>query len=90
MESESTTTLACLSNITQRPGLSAESSSATIGTNTRPGGATGTTNGKALFPLPGGWISRDCLALCMIWAKERSLLCPRNGEVAVVRCAVLV
>lgn len=45
---------------------------------------------KQLFPLPGDWISRDCLALCSIWGKERSLLCPRNGEVAVVRCAALV
>ena len=45
---------------------------------------------KPLFSLPGDWISRDCLALCSIWGKERSLLCPRNGEVAVVRCASLV
>ena len=45
---------------------------------------------KPLFWLPGDWISRDCLALCCIWNKERSLLCPRNGEVAVVRCAALV
>ena len=48
------------------------------------------TNGlgkvKALFWLPRDWISRDCLALCRIWRKERSLLCPRNGEIAVVRC----
>ena len=45
---------------------------------------------KPLFSLPGDWISRDCLALCSIWGVERSLLCPRNGEVAVVRCAALV
>ena len=45
---------------------------------------------KQLFSLPGDWISRDCLALCSIWGVERSLLCPRNGEVAVVRCAALV
>ena len=43
-----------------------------------------------LFSLPGDWISRDCLALCCIWSIERSLLCPRNGDVAVVRCASLV
>ena len=43
-----------------------------------------------LFSLPGDWISRDCLALCCIWSVERSLLCPRNGDVAVVRCASLV
>lgn len=45
---------------------------------------------KPLFSLPGDWISRECLALCNIWAVERSLLCPRNGEVAVVRCAALI
>jgi WD40 repeat protein len=42
-----------------------------------------------LFSLPGDWISRECLALCSIWSIESSLLCPRNGEVAVVRCADL-
>lgn len=46
-------------------------------------------NATNLFSLPGDWISRECLALCSIWAVERSLLCPRNGEVAVVRCAAL-
>ena len=45
---------------------------------------------QPLFSLPGDWISRDCLALCTIWSVERSLLCPRNGEVAVVRCAALI
>lgn len=44
---------------------------------------------KELFALPGDWISRDCMALCSVWGIERSLLCPRNGEVAVVRCAAL-
>ena len=43
-----------------------------------------------LFSLPGDWISRDCVALYRIWSMERSLLCPRNGDVAVVRCASLV
>jgi predicted RNA-binding Zn-ribbon protein involved in translation (DUF1610 family) len=40
--------------------------------------------------LPGDWISREYLALCSVWVKERSFLCPRNGEVAVVRSASLV
>ena len=44
---------------------------------------------KLLFSLPGDWISRESLALCSVWAKERSLLCPRNGEVAVIRCSGL-
>jgi hypothetical protein len=39
--------------------------------------------------LPGDWIIRDCLALCALWTVEKSLLCPRNGEVAVVRCTAL-
>lgn len=43
-------------------------------------------NVEPLFSLPGDWISKDNLALCSIWDVERSLLCPRNGEVAVVRC----
>jgi WD40 repeat protein len=43
-----------------------------------------------IFALPGDWISRDCLELCMVWLAEKSLLCPRNGEVAVVRCASFV
>ncbi|KAI1376469.1 hypothetical protein F4677DRAFT_79151 [Hypoxylon crocopeplum] len=43
-----------------------------------------------LFSLPGDWISRDCLSLCIVWGVEKSFLCPRNGEVAVVRCAALV
>ena len=45
---------------------------------------------KPLFSLPGDWISRDCLDLCSVWDMERSLLCPRNGEAAVIRCATLV
>ncbi|RDW86698.1 NACHT and WD domain protein [Aspergillus mulundensis] len=48
------------------------------------------TGAKEIFALPGDWISRDCLALCSIWAKERALLCPRNGEVAVVKSAGLI
>ncbi|KAK5717437.1 hypothetical protein LTR17_016124 [Elasticomyces elasticus] len=44
---------------------------------------------KPLFYLPGDWINRDWRAPCVVWAKEKSLLCPRNGEVAVVRCAAL-
>lgn len=44
---------------------------------------------NVLFSLPGDWVSKDCVALCNIWSKERSLLCPRNGEIAVVRCAGL-
>ncbi|KAI1762699.1 hypothetical protein GGR53DRAFT_402681 [Hypoxylon sp. FL1150] len=45
---------------------------------------------KELFSLPGDWISRDCLSICSIWGAEKSFLCPRNGEVVVVKCAALV
>ena len=45
---------------------------------------------KPLFPLPSDWINRNNLALCSVWPKERSFLCPKNGEVAVVRCSSLV
>ncbi|KAI1801646.1 hypothetical protein F4811DRAFT_450319 [Daldinia bambusicola] len=44
---------------------------------------------KELFVLPGDWINRDNLSLCAIWSAEKSFLCPRNGEVAIVRCKEL-
>jgi WD40 repeat protein len=44
---------------------------------------------QEFFALPGDWISRDCLVVCSIWEAEKSLLCPRNGEAAVVKCAAL-
>ncbi|KAI5918945.1 NACHT and WD domain protein [Camillea tinctor] len=44
---------------------------------------------KPLFWLPGDLIGKDWLDLSSIWAVERSFLCPRNGEVAVVRCGAL-
>lgn len=53
-------------------------------TNTVPDSIT-----KELFLLPGDWIGRDCLALCCIWGIEKSLMVPRNGEVALVRSAAL-
>ena len=40
---------------------------------------------KEIFPLPGDWISQDSLSLSTLWTKERSFLCPRTGEVAMVR-----
>ncbi|KAI0814572.1 NACHT and WD domain protein [Xylaria sp. FL0064] len=45
---------------------------------------------KQLFSLPSDWVSRDCLALSTIWVVERSYLCPKNGEVAIIRCAALI
>ncbi|KAK1718213.1 NACHT and WD domain protein [Colletotrichum lupini] len=46
-------------------------------------------NVAELFSFPGDWISRECLASCSVWLEEKSLLCPRNGEVAVVKCSAL-
>lgn len=43
-----------------------------------------------MFSLPMDWISRDLLELCTLWLQEKSLLCPRNGEVAVVRCSSFI
>lgn len=44
---------------------------------------------KDHFVLPGDWISRDSLELCTFWPSERAFLCPKNGEIAVVKCAAL-
>lgn len=44
---------------------------------------------KEIFYLPSDWASKDCVALCTAWKKERSILFPRNGEVHVVRCVGL-
>lgn len=44
---------------------------------------------KEMFYLPSDWVSKDCVALCTPWRKERSILFPRNGEVHVVRCVGL-
>ncbi|KAF1836460.1 NACHT and WD domain protein [Decorospora gaudefroyi] len=52
---------------------------------------TGVSNAQGngiseIFAMPADWISRDCLEMCTVWLVEKSLLCPRNGEIAVVRC----
>lgn len=44
---------------------------------------------KEIFSLPSDWVSKDCVALCTAWRKERSIIFPRNGEVRVVRCVAL-
>ncbi|KAI9840612.1 MAG: hypothetical protein M1837_001508 [Sclerophora amabilis] len=43
---------------------------------------------KQHYFLPGDWISPDCVALCTVMA-DGTLLCPRNGEVAAVKCSSL-
>jgi len=44
---------------------------------------------RRLFSLPSDWVGRDYLNLSAVWIAERSFLCTRNGEVAIVRCATL-
>ena len=51
--------------------------------------ASSTTNPRTLFYLPGDWISRISSNAVLLWSEEKSLLCPRNGEVAMVRCSAL-
>lgn len=50
----------------------------------------GISDMKEVFSLPGDWLSKDIFSLSVFWAKERSLLLPRNGEVAVIRSASFV
>ncbi|KAI8958212.1 hypothetical protein F5Y11DRAFT_336860 [Daldinia sp. FL1419] len=49
---------------------------------------------KELILLPGDWINRDRInrdsrALWVLWSAEKAFLCPRNGDVAVVKCREL-
>lgn len=57
----------------------------------RGGALTGKPNGgvKELFAFPSDWANEQALGLCSLWGAETSLLYPRNGEVAVVRCTAL-
>jgi WD40 repeat protein len=45
---------------------------------------------RDIFLLPSDWLTKSCLAMCSVWSRERSFMCPRNGEVAVVKSAGLV
>lgn len=47
------------------------------------------TGAKELFAFPGDWNNEQALRLCSLWGVETSLLYPRNGEVAVVKCTAL-
>lgn len=58
----------------------------------RPSG-TGTLDGgtaeiKRHYFFPGDWISSESVALCTVMA-DGTVLCPRKGDVAVVKCAAL-
>jgi WD40 repeat protein len=44
---------------------------------------------KELFAFPGDWANEQALGLCSLWGVETSLLYPRNGEAAVIRCKAL-
>ena len=52
-------------------------------------GVNSARTAKEIFFLPGDWIGKDCLTLAHIWLVEKSLIVPRNGEVALVRSAAL-
>ena len=51
--------------------------------------ASSMTMPRTLFYLPSDWISRISSTSAILWLQEKSLLCPRNGEVAMVRCSAL-
>ena len=61
-------------------------------TTRRPSGSGtldgGTTEIKRHYFFPGDWISPDSVALCTVMI-DGTVLCPRKGEVAVVKCAAL-
>lgn len=52
-------------------------------------GSTGPKPFKELFYLPGDWIGTESISLTAIWKKERSFLCPKSGDVALVKCTSL-
>lgn len=51
--------------------------------------AVGHSPFKELFYLPGDWAGREVLAISQIWKKERTFMCPKNGEIVLVRCAAI-
>lgn len=44
---------------------------------------------KELFYLPGDWAGREVLAISQVWEKERTFMCPKNGEIVLVQCAAM-
>lgn len=42
---------------------------------------------KELFYLPGDWTGRETLAISHVWKREKTFMCPKNGEIALVKCA---
>lgn len=62
-------------------------------TSTRRPSASGTLDGstteiKRHYFFPSDWISPDSVALCTVMA-DGTVLCPRNGDVAAVKCSTL-
>lgn len=62
-------------------------------TTTRRPSATGTLDGgtmeiKQHYFFPSDWISPDSVALCTVMG-DGTVLCPRNGDVGVVKCSTL-
>lgn len=44
---------------------------------------------KDLFYLPGDWAGRETLAISQVWKREKTFMCPKNGEIALVKCAAM-
>ncbi|KAI0014866.1 hypothetical protein F4780DRAFT_766533, partial [Xylariomycetidae sp. FL0641] len=74
--------------MTRGPGLptQARNSGAKKTVTTR---SLGDSRTQELFTLPGDWVTRGSQMSYSLWAVEKSLLCPKNGEVAAVKCAGL-
>ncbi|KAK8002901.1 Cellobiose dehydrogenase [Apiospora arundinis] len=72
------------------PGSDWSSIQTSTSLHTRKDPKTRTIPTTELFALPRDWIGKDCLTLGTIWGKGKSFLCPRNGEVTVVRSSGLV
>lgn len=65
-----------------------DSQASTLHARSYRGKDSGDKSVVAHYSLPGDWVSPDCVALVQAFANG-ALLCPRNGEVAVVHCAGL-
>lgn len=42
-----------------------------------------------LFYLPGDWAGREISTISSVWKQEKTFMCPKNGEVVLVKCAGL-
>ncbi|KAK7966606.1 uncharacterized protein PG986_000883 [Apiospora aurea] len=78
-----------ISTVRIAPGSDWSPAQTTTSLQTQKGTKTRTNPMTELFALPRDWISRGFLGLSVVWLKGKSFLCPRNGEVSVVRSSGL-